>query len=92
MSNYKLERKFVQDNYNLNEQDSIIMEKFTGKSSQTNTVVYFSKKTYNKIIVNKWHVILFLERNKSLLKYRSHHHEHRNLKVNGLQNDSKKQT
>jgi len=79
----------VQDNYNLNEQDSIIMEKFTGKSSQTYTDGHLGKKTYNKFIVNKWHVILFLDRNKSLIKYRSHHYEHRNL---GPQIESKKQT
>ncbi len=81
VNNYKLERKHVQDYYNLDENDSIIMSRFTGKSSQVKmNTNHIAKKIYNKFIVNKWHVILFIHKNKSLIRFRSHN-INRNKKI-----------
>ena len=75
IDNYKIEREFITDNYNFDKNKySLRVKKFDGKSSSiiSNTINQSNKKQYNKYIVNKWHVLVFIHNNKSLLRYRAH--------------------
>jgi hypothetical protein len=78
IDNYKLERQFIKNNYNYNQNEfSLRVKKFDGKSSliksnNDNNDQSSFKKKYNQFIVNKWHVLIFIHNNKSLLRYRAH--------------------
>ena len=75
IDNYKLERQFIKNNYNYNQNEfSLRVATFDGKSGliKSNTNDQSIKKKYNQFIVNKWHVLVFIHNNKSLLKYRAH--------------------
>lgn len=82
ISAYKLERKKVEKTVNLNDEFQFRIKKFTGRIDQitetteeaTSSFPEYSSnnKTYRKRVVNKWHVMLMLQMNKSLIKYRKH--------------------
>lgn len=77
---YKLERKIIQDKLNLSDEYIIRIRKFTGKTHLIDENKVETAKKYNKFIVNKWHVILMIHNNKSLIKYRAHN-------INKIKND-----
>ena len=78
IDNFKLERQFIKNNYNYNQNEfSLRVKKFDGKSSliksnNDNNDQSSFKKKYNQFIVNKWHVLIFIHNNKSLIRYRAH--------------------
>ena len=71
--NYIIEKKSVEDKFNLSDEFIFRIDKFTGRveisaiERETKT-----RKNYKKNVVNKWHVMLMLQRNKTLIKYRAH--------------------
>lgn len=71
IAEYKLERRRVEKILNLNDEFSFRIKKFTGRSQAT-SAEKLGNKRYKKRIVNKWHVVLTLQMNKSLIKYRKH--------------------
>ena len=72
IKNYKKERRNIEEKINMNNKFSFRIKKFTGRvldSAAENEALL--KRKYKKNILNKWHLLLMLHRNKSLIKYRS---------------------
>ena len=71
IKNFIKERKKIEDKINMNIKFSFRIKKFTGRvlvSDAENEALLIKK--YKKHILNKWHLLLMLHRNKSLIKYR----------------------
>ena len=66
IQHYQIEKQMIRNNTNCN--ISIRIEEFNGRPIKS----IFKNKSYKKRILNKWHLLIMLNKNKQLIQFRKY--------------------